>query len=64
MGYIKLPCRVVISNANCHCADTLPPALDQAGEETGGDQSSMWPDEAAEGTDARPGETDCFVSGW
>ena len=59
MGYIKLPCRVVISNANCHCADTLPPALDQAGEETGGDQSSMWPDEAAEGIGARPGEIDC-----
>ena len=30
----------------------------QAGEEARGDEGAAWPDETAEGTDARPGERD------
>ncbi len=58
MRCIGLPCREVISNAHRRCADTMPSALFQAGEETGGDEGPAWSDETAEGIDAWPGERD------
>ena len=58
MRYIGLPCRELISTANFYRADTMPPAVVQAGEETRGNEGSAWSDEAAEGVDAWPGERD------